>query len=146
MRLLSGLLAISITFAFTSSTRRADDSSGKILSFRGLRAQPRYKRMAEKEPTTLDGLHGPNFTHPLYLLPLPRFWISIFGIELGHFMPFTSWISIFGNELRLALPCLDWMSTWLALRACLLWNQPSLKGFLPLCCPVLLRPSLDKLD
>ena len=42
------------------------------------------------------------------------------------FMPFTSWISIFGNELRLSLPCLDWMSTWLALLACLLWNQPSL--------------------
>ena len=103
-----------LTFAFTSFIRRADDSSGKILSFRGLRAQPRYKRMAEKEPTTLDGLHGCNFTHPLYLLPLPRFWISIFGIELGHFMPFTSWISIFGIELRLSLPCLDWMSTGFA--------------------------------
>ena len=102
------------TFAFTSFIRRAHDSSGKILSFRGLRAQPRYKRMAEKEPTTLDGLYGSNFTHPLYLLPLPRFWISIFGIELGHFMPFTSWISIFGIELRLSLPCLDWMSTGFA--------------------------------
>ena len=56
-------------------------------------------------------------------LPLPRLWISIFGIELGHFMPFTFWISIFGYELCLSLPCLGWMSTWFALLAYLVvWN------------------------
>ena len=37
----------------------------------------------ENEPTGLDGLLGFNFFHHLSFPPLPRFWISIFGMELG---------------------------------------------------------------
>ena len=80
--------------------------------------------MAENEPAGLDGPHGTNFTHHMSVVPLPRFWISFFGMEVGHLMPFTSWISIFGNELRLSLPFLGWMSIWFVLLAYLLWNQP----------------------
>ena len=38
----------------------------------------------EDEPTRLDGPDGSKFTHHMSFPPLPRFWISIFGIELGH--------------------------------------------------------------
>ena len=79
--------------------------------------------MTENEPTRLDGPDGTNFTHHMSFPPLPRLWISIFGTELGHFMPFTFWISIFGYELCLSLPFLGWMSTWFALLAYLVvWN------------------------
>ena len=113
-----------LTFAFTSSLRRADNSSGKILFFRGLRAQPRCKRMAENEPWGLDGFQGTNFTHRMSFPLLLRFLISIFGMELGHLVPLTSWISIFGNELRLSLPCPGWMSIWFVLLAYLQWSRP----------------------
>ena len=110
-----------LTFAFTTARSRARRSS-KILPFRGLRGQPRYKKMAENEPIGRNGPHGTNFTHHLSFPPLPRFWISIFGMELGHLMPFTFWISIFGNELYL-------MSTWFVLFAYLVWNQFFFIGF-----------------
>ena len=69
------------TLAFTNSLRRADDSSGKIISFRGLRAQPRLNRMAENEPTGIQ-------FYPSYVVSaFTEVLDSNFGMELGHLMP-----------------------------------------------------------
>ena len=106
------------TFAFTSARSSARRSSRKIPLF-PRSARTNLDRREWRKMSHLDsmGLTVPTLPIICPFPPLPRLWISIFGIELGHFMPFTSWISIFGYELCLSMPCLDWMSIGFALLA-----------------------------
>ena len=141
----------SICFYQRSRSEEQDDSSAKNSLFpRSARAASIQENGRKRANRHWMGSDGSNFTHPLYFLPLPRFWISIFGMEqghLGHFVPFTSWISIFGNELHLSLPCLelDVCCGLLCLLAFCGRSLSSYRVFLPLLCLWSLHPPLDKL-